>query len=100
MTVLRSFASWPQGQGLTLSYPLHAKRWGFDYPDVKKMAAESIEWFDARKVWLHNRISEIADSIHVRNRHRHTGVRKVIKNKHLYIIEDNEIYSIDGKRIQ
>ena len=29
-----------------------------------------------------------------------TGVRKVIRDKHLYIIKDNETYSIDGKRIR
>ena len=29
-----------------------------------------------------------------------TGVRKVIRDKHLYIIKDNETYSIDGKKIE
>lgn len=31
---------------------------------------------------------------------KQTGTRKVIQDKHLYIIRDNETYSVDGKRIR
>lgn len=31
---------------------------------------------------------------------KETGAQKVIKNRHLYIIKDNETYAVDGKRIK
>ena len=31
---------------------------------------------------------------------KETGAQKVINNKRLYIIKDNETYGIDGKRIK
>lgn len=40
------------------------------------------------------------DSIQELTADKETGARKVIKDKHLYIIKDNETYSVDGKRMR
>ena len=42
----------------------------------------------------------IEDGIQEMTSDKETGARKVIQDKHFYIIKDNETYSVDGKRIE
>ena len=98
------FPSTAQGRGLKLSYPLHAKRWGFPVFDVEEMSEEVRNWFTERASNMERLTSDLADGIQTLpspplKGESPTDAQKVIKNKHLYIIHDGKTYSIDGKEI-
>ena len=94
----QAFPSTAQGQGLKRSYPLHATRWGFEVFDVEEMSQDVYNWFVEREQGLNNLVSELADGITEVEADRNTGTRKVILGKHLYIIQGDKTYSIDGTR--
>ena len=98
---LQSFPSTSQGQGLTRSYPLHAKRWHFGLSKIEDMTQAAIEWFTNREGWLNSQITDLANGITTTGAEAEgqTGARKVTKDGHLYILKNGETYSIDGKRI-
>ena len=98
------FPSTAQGRGLKLSYPLHAKRWGFPVFDVEEMSEEARNWFTERASNMERLTSDLADGIQTLpspplKGESPTDAQKVIKDKRLYIIRDGETYSVDGKEI-
>ena len=97
-----AFPSSALGQGLKRSYPLHAKRWGYDVSifDVDMQAQLVYNWFVNREPGLNGLISGLAVGIEDVEAEKETGARKVILGKHLYIIRDNKAYSIDGMRTE
>ena len=100
-----SFPSSALGLGLIRSYPLHGERWGWDSSilDIVDVEAQSqfvYNWFVEREPGLSSLVSELADGMTEVKAEKAMGAQKVIKNKRLYIIKDNETYAIDGKRIK
>lgn len=98
------FPSTAQGRGLKLSYPLHAKRWGFPVFDVEELAEEAYNWFTERASNMERLTSDLADGTQTLpspplKGESPTDAQKVIKDKRLYIIRNGETYSVDGKEI-
>ena len=56
---LQSFPSSPQGQGLTLSYPLHTKRWHFGSANVTEMTQSAMNWLANREGWMNRQVAEL-----------------------------------------
>lgn len=99
------FPSTSQGRGLKLSYPLHAKRWGFPVFDVEEMSEEAYNWFMERGPNMERLMSDLADGIQPLPNSPFKGgspteAKKIIKDKHLYILKNGKTYSVDGKEIQ
>ena len=94
------FPSTPQGQGLTLSYPLHAKRWGFSAFDVGEMSAQIRDWFTERPSNLERLMTGLADGMTEIEAAERADTRKVILGGHLCIVRGGETYSVDGKRVR
>ena len=102
------FATTPEAAGIRGSVQHHMQRWniGYGLTDVSGYLRSAKKWMIKREQWIDEQIAAMEDI--------YTGVpvaqesqddnkyeaRKVLRDKHLYIIKDNETYSIDGKRIK
>lgn len=101
------FPSTAQGQGLIRSYPLHAKRWGFDPSifDVESASLAAAEWFTGRKQTLDALVKGLEDDVTAigspSEGESQAGcfVRKQLSNGHIIIVKNGETYSVDGKKI-
>ncbi len=100
-----AFPSTNQGQGLKLSYPHHAKRWGTKVYDVEKMSEAGAKWFTDREQHIDSLMQILSDettSIRMprENPASKAVIRKEIRNNGIYIIKDGKAYSPDGRRIR
>ena len=100
------YPSTPEGKGVKKSAPLHMKRWNYDY-GLSNLETKCIlvkRWMTNRYQWLDNNISAMEQNAtgvskgHNTEIDKQTSTRKVIQNKRLAIMQDNKIYSFDGKR--
>ncbi len=96
-----SFPSSALGQGLIRSYPHHGQRWGwsssiYESVDIEAQSQFVYDFFVEREPGLASLVSGLADGLTEIKADEHTDARKVIRDGHLYIIKDNETYSVDG----
>lgn len=100
------FSNTAQGQGLTRSYPLHAKRWGWDPSifDVESQSKADAEWFTGRKQTLDVLVKGLEDYVTAIGNsseeiREDNFVRKQLSNGHIIIVADGNTYTVDGKKI-
>ena len=100
------FPNTEQGQGLTRSYPLHAKRWGWDPSifDVESQSQADAEWFTGRKQTLDVLVKGLEDNVTaIRNPSEEiregSFIRKQICNGRIIIVAEGKTYTVDGKKI-
>lgn len=100
------FPNTAQGQGLKRSYPLHAKRWGYDVSifDVDVQSQAAVDWFTGRKQTLDALVSELEDYVTAIETPAPVGktgssVRKQILGNRIVITTSDGDYTLTGQRI-
>ena len=96
-------------QAIDLSIQANGKRWpGNVLDDMGTTIGKLRQWFATRNEDMNDLLPtlDIDDDILLRTEMiedtfipYEAGTRKVVRDKHLYIIKDNKTYTIDGKRI-
>ncbi len=99
-------------QAFDRSITANRQRWYSNLDDMTTTVQKLREWFPTRAQEIDSLLTTLdtvdgdftydpyLDSVNVQKSNSQTGTRKVILDKHLYIIKDDKTYSVDGKRIK
>ena len=99
-------------QAFDLSIKANKKRWYINFDDMNTTIQNFREWFPRRAQEMDSLLTTLdtvdgdftydpyLDSVILPKSDSQTDTRKVILDKHLYIIKDDKTYSVDGKRIK